>query len=431
MKRAIDWGLPLLAVALPVVAWSLLPRWIPAEPLESPLLTSATRASFPPDQFERIVPRESGTPTDPQPFLTHVQVLDLGQAGGRQLISVDAKRQRIVAWSLPLGPDVTPRVLAEDLPAPVAATPVDLDSDGDLDLAVALLGDLTPRDTLVGGVCWIENAGEAWQLRGLLSLVRSVADCRSGDLDADGDADLAVAVLGDGHGQVVWVQNLGPQGFRTEVLAETAGTARVELADLDADGDLDLISLGTREEVELLAFENLGEGAFRRRRLWSTSDPSICLNSLHAHDLDADGRPELLVTVGHPPHALPRATRPGQGCWRVTVGADWQGEIQRLGSLAGASDSAVTDWDADGDPDVVIVSGDGTPGTASVVLLENSGAGQFLQQTIDLEPHHRSCVALADVTGDSRPEIVTGGVYRSGPYTAPLGLVIWHDRGGD
>ena len=429
MTRAIDWGLPAVALTLPLVAWLALPRLFPPQSLELPLLTSATRPSYSPGRFERQVLQEANVPPDPQPFITQVQIAELSGPGQADLVVVDAKRQRVVAYSLPLAAETQPRALAEDLPAPVATVPVDLDRDGDLDLVVALLGELTPGDTLSGGVCWIENDGGTWQIRGLLSAIRAVADVQAGDLDGDGDPDLAVAVLGDGHGQVVWVENLGPEGFEADVLAETAGTAKVALSDLDADGDLDVVALGTREEVEVLAFENLGAGRFERHRPWSSLDPALCLNSLHAHDLDRDGRPELLVTAGSPPLGVPRATRPGEGCFLLSMGTDWTARLKRIAAVSGASDSAVADWDADGDLDVVVVSGDGTPGTATVVLLENSGQGSYLQQTIDLEPRQRGNVWLGDVTGDGRPEILSGGVYRTGPFTSPVGLVIWHDRG--
>lgn len=431
MKRAIDWGLPAVAVTLPLVAWLALARLFPPTPLELPLLPSATRPSYSPGRFEKRELSEADVPPDPQPFITQVQIANLGGTELGDLVVVDAKRQRVVAYSLPLEPGAQPRVLGDDLPAPVAAVPVDLDRDGDQDLVVALLGELTPDDTLSGGVCWIENGGESWQVRGLLNAVRAVSDVQAGDLDGDGDPDLAVAVLGDGHGQVIWVENLGPEGFEADVLAETAGTAKVALADLDVDGDLDLVALGTREVVELLAFENKGSGQFERHRLWSTLDPALCLNSLHAHDLDLDGRPELLVTAGSPPHGVPHATRPGDGCFLLSLEAGWTARLKRIAAVAGASDSAVADCDADGDLDVVVVSGDGTPGTATVVLLESSGQGSYRQQTIDLEPRQRGNVWLGDVTGDGQPEIIAGGVYRTGPLTVPVGLVIWHDRGGE
>ena len=129
----------------------------------------------------------------------------------------------------------------------------------------------------VGQVVWLEKTDDGYRRHLLLDGVRRVADTQAGDLDGDGDIDLAVAVFGYARGEVLWLENDGEQSFLKHTLLKAPGAIHVPLADFDDDGDLDIVAVVSQDEEEIWGFENLGSGAgpkrFRPRRSPGQSSP--------------------------------------------------------------------------------------------------------------------------------------------------------------
>src|SRR5262249_30760726 len=130
-------------------------------------------------------------------------------------------------------------VIGDDLPGPAHATVVDLDGDADNDVVVSVLGRVSPNDETVGSVVWLENTGARFVPHTILTDVRRVADAQAGDLDGDGDLDLAIAVFGYARGEVLWLENRGQGQWRSHQLFVAAGAIHAPIADYDGDGDLD------------------------------------------------------------------------------------------------------------------------------------------------------------------------------------------------
>ena len=101
---------------------------------------------------------------------------------------------------------------------PMHGDPVDMDGDGDgdPDFVLALgMGQAPPRKA-EGKVVWYENDGSPaegpWARHTILESMPSAFEAVAGDLDGDGDADVAATAWGD-SGQVVWLENPGdPRG---------------------------------------------------------------------------------------------------------------------------------------------------------------------------------------------------------------------------
>lgn len=123
--------------------------------------------------------------------------------------------------------------------------PVDLDNDGDLDVVMAfgMRPEHVPEDR--HEIAWYENLGDStkWK-RHLVAPFPCAFEAIAVDLDADGDLDVAATSWSKGD-RVAWFENPGdPRGrWTTHILKENFYAAnQIIAADLNGDGRPDLIA---------------------------------------------------------------------------------------------------------------------------------------------------------------------------------------------
>jgi len=275
---------------------------------------------------------------------------------------------------------------------PKYATAADLDGDGDRDIVTANQDSTDGADVTV-----LRNAGDGTFAPGTDHAACSRPhEVATGDLDGNGDLDVAVAcwggdvlsvLLGDGEGSLRPAVEV-PTGANPHALV---------VADLDGDGALDIASA------------NLGDGAVGV--LLGAGDGTFAPVVRHAvgpgpHDIDAgdvDGDGVLdLVTANQGGDDVGVLIGRGDGTFaparRVPAGA-----VPKSVDLG--------DVDGDGALDVVTANShgnypDGTADTDVSVLL-GDGAGGFDRPTTHPVDRTPFGVALADLDADGRLDVAT------------------------
>jgi hypothetical protein len=165
----------------------------------------------------------------------------------------------------------------------------DLDADGDMDFTVAGVGD----DRAV----WIENfSGSSFTVHRLSNPESSVDDCMDlslVDIDNDGDLDIAAAMLDENDIKIY--RNLGGGNFGSfELVADrTFGGHSVVGGDFDEDGLNDLAS-GSIDDAKLAWYENLGGGTYGIDQPVNRNTSGV--SGMCASDVDDDGDQDLVVT---------------------------------------------------------------------------------------------------------------------------------------
>jgi hypothetical protein len=184
---------------------------------------------------------DTGTAIEGSTISMEVRAADLDGEGWLDLLTVSYGME--VATVIPGGHDgfLPPRDIALDSPASTATT-ADLDLDGDIDVAVAFLSsDPGPSRGIV-----LANDGIGGLSAGReLEFPEPIYSLEAGDLDGDGDFDLAAAGFTDHF--AVLPNRAGT--FGEPLFALTGSYPRLRAADMDGDGILDILCLSETLEA--------------------------------------------------------------------------------------------------------------------------------------------------------------------------------------
>ena len=379
-------------------------------------------------------PRSVGDPLvgSARPLIAHVQIVDLDGDGLPDILVCDASKNR-VSWIRQAPSGIYTEHPIADILAPAHVEPIDFDGDGDLDLLVASLGVIFPDNRRLGSVVILDNNGSGQFTRHVAAQgLPRVADVRAGDLDGDGDLDLAVAGFGYDQGETLWLENEGGWTFKSHELLRLSGAINAIVVDVNGDGFLDIVTLVSQEWEEIWAFVNNGKGQFAVRLLWGSTNPDFGSSWITVVDLDQDGDPDILYSNGDAFDYAPSNSRPWHGVQWLENRGPAQFELHRIADLSGSSSPQAADIDGDGDLDVVVVSAYNQwsdPAARSLVWLENNGRQQFTMHEIASSPTHLITLAAGDLDGNGTTDLVTGGMHISPPFDRMSRVSMWSNRG--
>ncbi|WP_287130417.1 VCBS repeat-containing protein [Candidatus Cyanaurora vandensis] len=205
----------------------------------------------------------------------------------------------------------------------------DLDGDGDLDLAIG-------TDFAIN--IFKNDGNGTFTLSQVKYLIRgSASDVAVGDLDGDGDLDLAATAGYDYTVYIAILKNDGTGNFRTTSSRDSSREYPTSIAvgDLDGDADLDLV-VGNADVNSVTVLENNGDATFGPSHFFANSGPAY---DVALGDVDGDGQLDVVTVVarrnlasvlfnrGSAQLAAPLSIRVGQSP-RSLVAQDLNGDAQ-------------------------------------------------------------------------------------------------------
>ena len=372
----------------------------------------------------------------PPPLIGNVLMVDLDQDGRREVLISDIGLGALT-WVHPTGAGGISETVLAEVVAPARIDVADLDGDGDLDIAVAALGGIVPTEDQIGAVVLLlqegSNAeGPAFRSQTILSGVARVSDVRAVDLDGDGDLDIAAGMFGlYKTGGALWLERRAEGRYKRHTILAKNGVSHVPVADFDHDGRPDVLVLISQEHEEIVLYMNRGRGNFEPYLLFKGPHPMYGLSNCELADLDGDGDMDVLFANGDALDQDPHP-KPWHGAhWlenRTPEGGRPSFTHHELVRFPGAYCAMPGDLDGDGDLDVVVTSmlnRWNDPGRQSLIWLENDGQRGFTPHPIDTSPTYLVTAAVGDLDGDARCDIVAGGLYVMPPFYRVGRVTVW------
>ncbi len=394
----------------------------------------------PPPKGETIPfmkPTPIGDTPDEKSTIAHVAIYDLDQDGLKDVLACDVLHGRIT-WIRQTSPGIYKETqIGDDVAGPAHVEACDMDLDGDLDVLVSAMGMILPNNDRIGKVIVLENDGaNRFTTHVLAERIARVTDVQCGDLDGDGDMDLAVGQFGYDQGEIRWMENkgTGTWSFESHILLSLSGTIHTPIVDLDRDGDLDIVALVSQEWEEVYVFDNDGAGQFTTRLLYGVADSDYGSSGIGLADLDGDGDTDIIWSNGDAFVATDYRPLPSHGVqWLENLG-DMKFVFHRVGAFPGAYDPCAADFDSDGDLDILSVSAFAywdRPETQSMMWWENVADKAFVAHDLARFPTHLITVDVADMNGDGRVDAVTGSMSLYPPFDRTGRITLWINQWGE
>jgi len=259
-----------------------------------------------------------------------IQIIDFNGDGEMDILACSYDLNMVVLFQNDGNENFTMDTISISVQHPLVLSAGDIDEDGDLDIAVAT------QDAGTGAMLLINNGNMNFSVRQLDTQSYSSTWVEMVDLDKDGDLDV-VATDFIGTGGLIWYEQTSQLNFNRHFISY-ANAHGAAVGDLDGDSDLDLAAASCGSSIAW--FENDGSNNFTMHPLFAGYN---CAVSISICDIDQDSINDIATVV-----------------WSSSLVDWWKNDGNQVftrhticDTLTHPSDLCISDVSNDGFPDIL------------------------------------------------------------------------------
>ena len=245
----------------------------------------------------------------------------------------------------------------------------------------------------------------------------------AGDVDGDGDLDIATAGGYGTTGSVALLRNLGGAVFAApESFDEPYSPGGIKLRDLDGGGSLDMVwgDFNAPNGVPLHVHYRLNDGAGHFGPSVTVPMSMADINDVDAVDLDNDGRPDIVATDSIRDQ-VKVSRNLGNGAF---------GPPAIAAGPSGATQMVFGDFDEDGTVDVAVAGPEPYGYSHEVGVLRGNGDATLQSATILAVDDGPYAIAAGDFDGDGHLDLATANRGFENDRQPSLSVLMGNGNGG-
>lgn len=274
-------------------------------------------------------------------------------SAARRIYTSSSEEPALMGWDGSFGKKQTMPLSSPAMHLLFAAPAPGVPAPGAPASVVTAVGEMRAYDVSKGELYRFNGSGHG-EATPFVNGLRRPLHTSTADFNRDGKADYAVSAFGHNQGGLYVYRQMEEGRFEQIPVREMAGATQSVTGDFNGDGWPDIVALFAHAQEGIWLFTNDRKGGFTEKPLLRFP-PVYGSSSFQLTDFNADGLPDILYTAGDNSD-YSRILKPYHGIYIFLNKGDMQFGQSWFYPVNGATKAMAADFDRDGDPDIASIA---------------------------------------------------------------------------